>query len=101
MTNELAHFAIGLDAVVRSVPGVHSVFSVAPQLVRALSSEPGPLTKVGVNDDGIAITCSVGVATGSQARSTAQAVSEAIRNAIASGPLAGAQVHVRVSRVVG
>jgi hypothetical protein len=104
MTGELDELARGLDVVVRSVPGVHSVFSVAPQALRSareLTSGPVALTEVTTDDHGVAITSSVGVSAGGQARSTARAVSEAIRDAIASGPAAGALVHVRVSRVAG
>ena len=93
-----AELALRLDAVVREVPGVVTLFAASPalvQTVRALTAGEAPLIEVGSNDAGLSITVSVGVAADAQAPVTARLVSDAVRAAV-DGP---AEIHVRVSRV--
>jgi hypothetical protein len=104
MTRELDEIALSLDAVVRSVPGVAALFSATPAIVhsaRELTPGSAALTEVAADAEGIAIVASVGVTGTTQARVTAQAVSEAIRDAIRGGPAEHAVIRVTVSRVVG
>jgi len=96
----MSELAVRLDAVVREVPGVVTLFAASPALVqsvRALTAGETPLTEVRTTDDGLTITVSVGVHADAQAPVTARLVSDAVRAAV-DGP---AEIHVRVSRVAG
>ncbi|MBK4348202.1 hypothetical protein [Lacisediminihabitans changchengi] len=93
-----SQLALKLDAVVRQVPGVVTLFAASPALVqsvRALTAGETSLIEVGSDDSGLMITVSVGVDADAQAPVTARLVSDAVRAAV-DGP---AEIHVRVSRV--
>ncbi len=104
MTGELDSVAMMLDDVVRSVPGVAALYSAQPAIVRSareLTTGAAALVVVRSDRNGVSVIASVGVVGDRQARATAQAVSEAIRDALVDGPAVGATVHVRVSRIAG
>jgi hypothetical protein len=101
MTDDLRSLAHALDALVRSVPGVTTLFAADPALVRSVRQvtsleEPLPLVTITSSNDVLAVVVSVGVTGDEQAPLTAAAVADAVRAAL---PV-GAAVSVRVSRVV-
>jgi len=98
--------ATRIEAVVRGVPGVATVFSHSPQLVQAvLAIAPGVdaaaarLVEVRESEAGLVILVSVGVSGSEQAPRTAAAVATAVRDAL--GERLIADLRVRVSRVEG
>jgi hypothetical protein len=111
----LAALGAHLDAVVRAVPGVVTLYSATPAVLHAVtqlalgSNTAASLVRVTTTDTGIEILASVGVDPESQAPATAAAVASAIRAGLADGAAgastagtdgAVATVSVRVSRVV-
>ncbi len=103
MNTELNDLALRLDAVVRVVPGVSSLFSAEPALVRSAraiaTTEPVGLVSVAPGVDGLSVIASVGVSTAVQAPTTALTVSDAIRDALDPAVAETAAIHVRVSRI--
>lgn len=100
----MTDLASRLDAVVRAVPGVVTLFSASPAIVgtvRQLTAgeDAVALVQVKSGTEGLQIIASVGVSGQDQAPRTAAAVSSAIRAALDAGVVA--EVHVRVSRVHG
>ena len=98
----MSALALRLDAVVRQVPGVVTVFAAAPvivQSVRELTAGETPLTVVATDDLGLTITVSIGVDAEAQAPVTARLVSDAVRAALDGQSQGPAEIHVRVSRV--
>ena len=95
-----------LEAAVRTVDGVASVFSHSPQLVQTIKAiAPGAdaaasrLVDVRETEAGLVILVSVGVHGTEQAPQTAAAVAAAVREAVGALPIA--DLRVRVSRVEG
>lgn len=103
MNADLNQLALRLDAVVRVVPGVSSLFSAEPALVRSAraitAAQPVGLVKVAAGPDGLSIVASVGVSAEVQAPTTALTVSDAIRDALDPAVAETAAIHVRVSRI--
>jgi hypothetical protein len=104
MTDDLLLLASRLDAAVRQVPGVTTVFAADAALVRTarqltVGTEPLPLVSVAASDDGVAVIASVGVTGGELAPVTAAIVAAAIRSVLPIG--VDATVAVRVSRIAG
>ena len=95
-----------LEAAVRTVTGVATVFSHSPQLVQAVKAiVPGAdatasrLVDVRETEAGLVILVSVGVRGTEQAPHTAAAVAAAVRESVGDLPIA--DLRVRVSRVEG
>ncbi|MHC5795683.1 hypothetical protein ACVXZ4_05935 [Lacisediminihabitans sp. FW035] len=103
MTDDLEALAVRLDAVVRAVPAVASLYSADPALlrsVREIGTGPStriPLVTVRRADAGFSIVASVAASGSQQAPVTARAVSTAIRAALDPGM--EAEILVRVSRI--
>jgi hypothetical protein len=101
MSDDLRAIAVNLDAVVRTVPGVATVFAADPALLRAakqLTTGPDsvPLTAVSRAGDTLTVTVSVGVTGQNQAPDTAAAVAAAVRAELGGN---AAEILVRVSRI--
>jgi hypothetical protein len=100
---ELNQLALRLDAVVRVVPGVSSLFSAEPALVRSAraiaAAAPVALVSVAPGAEGLSIVASVGVSAAVQAPTTARTVSDAIRDALDPTVAETAAIHVRISRI--
>ena len=99
-----AELAARLEAVVRSVEGVSSLFSHSPhvvQSVRAIAAGGSavPLVEVTATPDGLTVRVSVGVSSTQQAPRTAAAIAEAVRTELDGTPIA--DLRVRVSRIEG
>ena len=104
MSRDLAELALEVDAVIRSIPGVVTLFSVDPALLRTAreltsGAQDLALSQVLAGDDGLSIVASVGVAGDTQAPATARTISDAIRGSLGADDRATASIHVRVSRV--
>jgi hypothetical protein len=104
MSGSLSELALQLDDLVRTVPGVATLFSANPALLRSArqltaGGEVAMIT-VGSTDTGLTVVASIGVMADVQAPITARAVSDAIRVALAGWP-GVSEIAVRVSRVAG
>lgn len=101
MNPDLHATALRLDEVVRTVPGVVSLFSSDAALVRAtreLTATAVPaMISVSLVEGELVVAASVGVSTDQQAPVTARAVSDAIRRALGDLPIS--DIRVRISRV--
>ena len=96
----MSDLALTLDAVVRAVPGVISLFSVEPAVVtsvKELARAGGSLVSISGPADATVITVSVGVDASAAAPTTAATIADSIHAALPAGMLA--EVVVRVSRV--
>jgi hypothetical protein len=99
-----AERAVHLEAIVRSVDGVSSLFSPSPQVVQSLRAIAAggsvvPLVEVTGTPEGLVIRVSVGVSSTQQAPQTAAAIARAVRNDLDGTPIA--DLRVRVSRIEG
>ena len=91
-----------LEAVVRAVEGVSSLFSHSPQVVQSMRAIAAggsavPLVEVSSTPEGLVVRVSVGVRARQQAPRTAAAIADAVRNELGDTPIA--DLRVRVSRI--
>ena len=101
MSDDLRALARSLDGVVRSVPGVATLFAADPLLLRATrqlaaADDTVALVTVIRGSEFVEVTVSIGVSSEAQAPDTAAAVAAAVRESL---PWPDAAVHVRVSRI--
>ncbi len=104
MSRQLSELGLRVDAVIRSVPGVVTLFSADPVLVRTAreltaGAREVALTQLSEDDDILTVTASVGVDGDEQAPAAARTIADAVRSSLPEADRATAVIHIRVSRV--